>query len=53
MRRRACVMKKKTYSVLKVSVWTVKKSAAQRCGRWLARKVRQDWDGGGRSALRR
>ena len=29
------------------------KSAAQSCGRCLARKVRQDWDGGGRSALRR
>ena len=48
----ACVMKKKTYSVLKVSVCTVKKSTAQSCGRWLARKVRQDWDGGRRSALR-
>ena len=51
--RRACVMKKRTYSVLKVSVCTVKKSAAQSCGRWLARKLRQDWDGGHRSALRR
>ena len=41
------------YSVLKVSVCTVKQSAAQSCERWLARKVRQDWDGGRRSALRR
>ena len=46
-------MKVSTYSVLKVSVCTVKKSAAQSCGRCLARKVRQDWDGGGRCALRR
>ncbi len=44
---------KKTYNVLKVNVCTVKKSQAQSCGRWLARKVRQDWDGGRRSAFRR
>ena len=35
-----------TYSVCKVSVWTANRSAAQKSGRWLARKVRQIWLGG-------
>jgi hypothetical protein len=49
--RRAWWTKASTYSVRKVSVWTVSKSAAQIRGRWLRRKVRQVWLGGGSSAL--
>jgi len=35
-------MNRNTYKVLKVTVWTVKKSAAQIWGAWFLRKVRQD-----------
>jgi hypothetical protein len=35
-----------TYEVRNVSVWTVRRSAAQRYGRWLARTVRHRWVGG-------
>jgi len=35
-------MKKNTNRVLKVTVWTVKKSVAQMKGEWFLRKVRQD-----------
>jgi hypothetical protein len=37
------VMTSRMSSVLKGSVWTVKRAAAQSCGRWFARKVRQVW----------
>jgi len=40
-------MNSSTYKVRKVSVRTVKRSAAQIWGRWLARKVRQVWLGDG------
>jgi hypothetical protein len=39
-------MKKNTKSVRKVSVGTVKRSAAQIWGAWLRRNVRQVWLGG-------
>ena len=51
--RRPWAMNSRTYSVRKVSVWTVKRSAAQRRGRWLATKVRQVWLGGRAGPRRR
>jgi hypothetical protein len=39
-------MKSSTYSVLKVSVCTTNRSAAQIACAWFARKVRQVWLGG-------
>ena len=44
--RRPCVMKKSTYSVRKVRVWTVRRSAAQIACAWFRRKVRHVWLGG-------
>ncbi len=44
--RTACVVNGRTDSVQKLNVGTMKRSAAQISGRWLARKVRQVWLGG-------
>jgi hypothetical protein len=51
--RRAWLTKISTYSVRKVSVCTVSRSAAQIDGRWLCRNVRQPWLGGDAGPRRR
>ena len=47
--RRSCVITKKTWSVRKVRVCTVKKSQAQIAAAWRRRNVRQLGEGGGRA----
>ena len=51
-RRRSWLMKRKTYSVRKVSVWTVKKSPAQISWAWSRRNERQVGDGADPSCRR-
>jgi hypothetical protein len=46
-------MNMRTYGVPNVSVWTVRRSAAQVRGRWFRRKVRQVWLGGRAGPRRR